>query len=68
MRALRAEHQKDMQRLVRTVRRRPKLRRAQAALQTLRQSHWNDMKALFKKYGIKVPAAPARVPAAGPAA
>ena len=33
----------------------PSSAEAQAALQTLRQEHWNDMRDLFKKYGVTAP-------------
>jgi len=56
MRALRADHQKDMRAWYSKYGADPSSAEAQAALQTLRQSHWSDMKALFKKYGVTAPA------------
>jgi hypothetical protein len=55
MRALRADHQKDMQAWFAQFGSDPKSAAAKTALQKLRQSHWADMKALFEKYGVKVP-------------
>ena len=55
MRALRAEHWKDMQAWRDKYGADPTSAEAQAALQALRRQHWNDMKALLQKYGVKVP-------------
>jgi uncharacterized membrane protein YgcG len=55
MRALRAEHQKDMQAWFSQYGSDPNSAAAKAALQQLRQSHWGDMKTLCDKYGVKVP-------------
>ena len=49
--------------LVRAVRLGPSGAEAQAALQQLRDEHWNDMRELFKKFGIKAPTAPGRAAA-----
>jgi hypothetical protein len=54
MRALRAEHQKDMQAWYDRYGSDPSSAEARAALRTLRQAHWNVMKALFQKYGVNV--------------
>jgi hypothetical protein len=56
MQALRAEHQKEMQEWSTTYGNDPTSADAQAALKALRTEHWNDMKALFEKYGVKLPA------------
>jgi hypothetical protein len=56
MQALRAEHQKEMQQWWATYGNGPTGADAQAALKELRAEHWNDMKALFDKYGVKLPA------------
>ncbi len=56
MRALRAEHQKEMQEWVAQYRSDPSSAEAQSALQKLRQEHWSDMQKLFRKLGIEAPA------------
>ena len=55
MQALRAEHQKDLQAWNAQYGSDPTSAEAQAALQKLREGHWNDMRGLFKQFGIKVP-------------
>ena len=56
MQALRVEHQKDMQAWSARYGSDPTSTEAQAALQTLRDEHWNDMRGLFKESGIEAPA------------
>ena len=55
MQALRDEHRQEMQAWYGTYGDDPNSAAAKAALKSLRQGHWNDMKALFKEFGIKVP-------------
>lgn len=55
MQALRAEHQRDIQAWSEQHGSDPSSAEAQAALQKLRQAHWNDMRDLFTKYGIPAP-------------
>ena len=50
MQALRVEHQKDMQAWIAQYGSDPTSAEAQAALQKLRQEHWNDMRGLFKQF------------------
>ena len=56
MRALRAEHQSDMRRWNAQYGADPQPSRSSGSVAKARQSHWDDMKALFEKYGIKAPA------------
>ena len=56
MQVLRAEHQKEMQAWRDQYAGDPSGAEAQAALKALRTEHWNDMKALFEKYGVALPA------------
>jgi hypothetical protein len=56
MQALRAEHQEDIQAWNEQYGSDPQGSEAQAALQELRDEHWNEMRQLFKKLGIKPPA------------
>jgi hypothetical protein len=55
MQTLRAEHQKEMQAWNDQYGADPSSAEAQASLRQLREEHWNDMRGLLKKLGIKVP-------------
>jgi len=56
MQSLRAEHRQEMQAWIDKYDADPSSAEAQAALKALRGEHWNAMRDLFKKLGIKVPA------------
>ena len=56
MQPLHAEHAKDMQAWQKQYSADPKGAKAQAALKTMRKQHVREMRAAFKKLGIKVPA------------
>ena len=56
MQGLRAEHRQEMQTWNDQYGADPSSAEAQAALEALREEHGNDMRDLFKKLGIKVPA------------
>ena len=56
MQGLRAEHRQEMQAWIDQYGADPSSAEAQAALTALREEHWNDMRDLFKRLGIKVPA------------
>ncbi len=56
MQGLRTEHQAEMQAWSVEYRDNPTSADAQNALTKLRQEHWNDMRKLFKDFGIEVPA------------
>ena len=55
MQDLRVEHQKDVQAWSDKYGADPGGAEAQSALRALRQAHWNDMRDLFKRFGIAVP-------------
>jgi hypothetical protein len=55
MQALRDEHRQEMQAWSDKYGTDPTGAEAQAALTKLRQAHWNDMKSLFKQFGVTVP-------------
>jgi hypothetical protein len=55
MQALRDKHRQEMQAWYDTSGADRSGAEAQAALKTLRQEQWNDMKALFKQFGVEVP-------------
>jgi hypothetical protein len=56
MQPLHADHVKDMQAWRSLYGKDPTSAKAQAALKTMRQQHLREMRAAFKKLGIKVPA------------
>ena len=55
MQALRDEHRQEMQAWYDKYGADPTSVDARAALKTLRQAQWNDMRALFAQFGVKVP-------------
>ena len=56
MQPLHADHVKDMQAWQKQYGKHPTSAEAQAALKTMREQHVREMRAAFKKLGIKVPA------------